>query len=243
MLVVGAKAVGLSADTVNAFVARVQALDLEQTGLDYDLILAGCLFWCVFWPVLINVLKFLLYLFASSMPDNLARIPTTLPLDDPPGVTPPLPQPLVSASNAQKKAFRKYMKDNASDFPLADAEGDSDGVLAARFKAQLYDIKAAVWATDHFEHRKPGLKYPQPAPTWNGWSGFWLELSTNRQGEFTGCLALGFEHFVCGLLLPLNYMYGEQFGMPFGGSLINFTLASYGDIGANIVDSILTASG
>jgi hypothetical protein len=48
---------------------------------------------------------------------------------------------------------------------------------------------------------------------------------------------------VCGLLLPLNYIYGEQLGLPFGGNLINFTLAVYGDIGGNIVDIVLTMSG
>ena len=242
-MVVGAHAMGHSADAVSAFVARIRAADLEQIRVDYDLILASCLFWCLFWPVLIYVLKFLLYQFASSMPDNLARIPTTLPHDDPPGVTLPLPQPLATASNAQKKAFRQYMKDNASDFPLADAEEESDGVLAARFKAQLYDTKFMEWQTDHFEHHKPGLKFPEPAPTWNGWSGFWLELGKETQGGFPGTLAFGLEHLVCGLLLPLNYLYGDQIGMPFGGSPVNFNLALYGDIGANIVDIILIASG
>jgi hypothetical protein len=111
-------------DAVTAFATRLGAIDLEHPGLSGDLVVAATLFWCLFFPVFIYALKILLALFCSSMPDAFARIPTKFPHADPAGGTKTLPQAVATATDAQKKAFRTYMKEHASEFPLADPAGD-----------------------------------------------------------------------------------------------------------------------
>jgi len=57
-----------------------------------------------------------------------------------------------------------------------------------------------------------------------------------------GHLVLATEHFVFGLGLPCWYLYGKEVGLPYGGDCRLFVLALIGDMGANVVDCVMTAA-
>jgi len=59
---------------------------------------------------------------------------------------------------------------------------------------------------------------------WNGFLGFYKELGIERRSLLIGTTAFWFEHILVGLLLPMNYLYGKQFNIPYGGDIINFKL-------------------
>jgi hypothetical protein len=195
----------------------------------FEYALISCVFWAVAFPLLVKFFGLLANIFCSYMPPSCAFIPKSLPHANPPGSAIPFEIPLETAKDKQLLEFMQYRK--KLDWKPADGL-HLVAIEAAKYKAELFDEKSLKWEDEHFRLRLPGLKFPFPDKHWNGWSGFWLEVGPYNRGKMLGNIVLGIEHFVVGLILPMNYLYGD--GLP-----RNFAWAMYADIGANVVESLL----
>jgi hypothetical protein len=103
-------------------------------------------------------------------------------------------------------------------------------LLFPRYKAALYDDRVIQWEKEH--NKKSFVSaYPTPFRAWNGWFGYWCELGPYMRKRFLGYLAASSAALLCGLMLPLNFRYGDRFGLPLGGDAINISIALYGSFG------------
>jgi hypothetical protein len=212
--------------------------------LDAQPFVVSVMLWAVVFPLLQLVYRTVLDLCCAHVPYTEARIPRVLPAPDPPGETPDFPIAVPEATGAELAAFMKFR--GASDEVFRGC-GASQGPTARKadcyyYKGEMSDLKHSTWDREHFEERKRGLLFPVCPPHWNGWRGWWAETGPARQKLVVGHLAFATEHLVCGLLLPMNYLYGAQWGLPYGGQVVNYVFAMYGDIGGNVVDAVGTAA-
>lgn len=165
------------------------------------------------------------------MPLEKAFMPAITPHPDPPGQTAEFTLAVEQASNTQVKEFLAFREVAEGVNPKETATEE-----ACKYRGELFDKKIEQWEWEKFGERKAGLKFPIPMRHWNGWAGWWAVIGPRRRAMVTGHICVFIQHIVCGLVLPLNQLFGKTFGMPLGGSDLNFKLAMYGDIGANIVD-------
>jgi len=211
---------------------------LRTPGLFGEVVIASVLFWSVAFVVLLVIYKQGICALCTSMPASAAFIPAALPHVDPPGLSPEFEVPLLSATERQLTdfaIFRKVTVDKSNRGAYLQALTHE----ACKYKGELLDTKVMIWEKEHFIHRKKGLFFPVPSKHWYGWSGYWLEVGPYKRNQSVGNLVFCTQHFLCGFLLPINYIFGKQLGLPYGGDEINFTLALYGDVGANLVASAL----
>jgi len=207
---------------------------MQKTGLHVSPIIFFVMLWATVFFVIVQSVYFIFSRLFSTVPLASVCIPAELPHPDPAGESPPFQIPLLEATQEQLEKYISFrgLKVQVTDFKAIAAD-------ATVYKAILFDAKTNNWEYDHFYLKKKGLSFPAPAPHWAGWTGWWAENGPYKQAQMPGSLAFAFEHFVCGFLFPMNYLYGKELGLPLGGDELNFAFALYGDIGANIVTTTL----
>ena len=195
---------------------------------ELELALQSMVMWAVTFALIVVGVRKTSELFFNSMPATKAYIPSTLPHPNPDGAAVPFPLKLTDASPARVQAFMQFR--GITDWKASDGL-DVVAMEAAKYKGEQFDEKVMKWEHEHFQLRKKGLSFPFPAKHWNGWAGFWSETGAYKRGVYEGNLALGLEHVLCGLVLPLLYLRTAD---PW-----YFAWSMYGDIGANVVSNCL----
>ena len=195
---------------------------------ELDLAVQSMLMWAVAFVMIVLSVRKTSEAFFNKMPAAKAYIPSTLPHPNPDGDAVPFPLKLTDAPPEKVLAFMKFRE--ISDWKTGDSL-DAVAVEAAKYKGEQFDEKVLKWEHEHFQLRKKGLSFPFPAKHWNGWAGFWSETGSYKRGVYEGNLALGLEHVLCGLVLPMLYLRTSD---PW-----YFAWSMYGDIGANVVSNCL----
>lgn len=201
----------------------------QFTTLEPRLVVQSCLIWGLVFFVMVYAFRKIADACFSSMPAEQAYIPKSLPHPNPDGTTMPFEVRLTEASVEHVAAFMTFRG-------VAWTPTDGLGIVAiqaAKYKGEQFDTKVLKWEHDHFQLQKKGLCFPIPAKHWYGWTGFWAEVGPYRRGCVLGNLAVGFEHVLCGLILPLAFLWTNN--------VWYFAWSMYGDIGANIVSNALIA--
>ena len=200
----------------------------QFTTFEPELALFVCLIAAISFVLLVALIRKTAETLCTTMPANKAFLPSTLPHPNPPGAAIPFEVKLTEATPEQVAAFMAFRRDE--EWHPADGLGPV-ALEAARYKGELYDAKSLQWEHEHFTLKKKGLLFPFPAPHWNGWAGFWAEVGPYRQRFFLGNCALGLEHVLCGLVMPLLYLWtGDDW---------YFAMMQYGDLGANVYSNYL----
>jgi len=192
-----------------AVLSKITASLMDSATFSIEYAILATLAWGIIFPLLVLLFRKSAEIFASSMPPQQARLPSALPHPNPAGAAVEFPVLLTEATSEHVKRFMEFRGVKSWDI----AQGlRSVALEAAAYKGELFDDKLRKWEHEHFQLRRPSLKFPFPSKCWNGWSGCWSEAGAYRRAVSVGNLALGVEHVINGLFMPIMYLQtGDSF--------------------------------